>query len=360
MSMNLSRFQTKNKATQSSASNTHKAPVSTESPANQVPQSTVPKCAPRLTEEGDIHPMTSVSSANAITLEYLDIPIDQIDFARGGYRYNSDNKSLRRLADSIRDYGLLHAIVVRREGNRYKIVLGNRRVVACDSIGLKVIHARVEPTESNTHAFPIIENIKRSDYDPISFAIEIHKRLTSLKPGLDLDALIKLFNNTHRQIKNQKNIDATVTSILEETECSASTIRNHLDLLKLPDHLRRAIEDNKLTPTLGYVFANNMEHPAFDANCQKALKEKMKRSTLEELFKAPVTSQASADQVSAAARQLLKQIKDIKNRLKKRSGDLSNDDANNLLSEVMLIKEIIEDLRSKAGLGISHLSHEAP
>ncbi len=324
--------------------NTHKTQMSNGAQANEIPESTAVKNVTKRTEEKDTYSATSVSTAFASIPVSEEIPIDKIDFDKHGYRCNVNSKANKQLIESIKKNGLLQPICVIRYKDRFKLIFGNRRIASCKLIGLKTIHARVYPAESITDAFPITENIKRSDYDPILFANEISKRIRSLKPDLDLDGMVKLFNNTDRQLKQHGKTDATVTSVLEETECSASTIRNHLNLLKLPAQIQKAIEENKMKPTLGYVLANNIKHQDYDAYCKKVLEEKMLKSTLEDLFESSVPPQTGTDHNSATVLKVLNKMIDLKKELKKGSDDLSYDDANKILSEFMLIKEIIEVL----------------
>ncbi|MCX5831342.1 MAG: ParB/RepB/Spo0J family partition protein [Deltaproteobacteria bacterium] len=357
MFMDRQRSQTSNKITQPAPSNTHRVPVSNESQANRTPQSTSPKSPLKSSEEGKIDPATSLSPADATTPEYLNIRISEIDFNEHTWRCNPDNRAMKQLAKSIHENGLLQVINVKREGDRYKTVFGNRRIAACKLIGLKTIRAEVKPAESITDAFPIIENIKRSDYEAIPFAIEIHKRLNSLRPELEVDDMIKLFNNVDRQSRQQNKIDATVKSIMEDTECSASTLRNHLCLLKLPANIRQAIEENKLKQSFGYVLANNIGHTDFDAISRKALKDKMSKSELEELFRSSCASTGDTNRRSAPTRRLLKQMQDLKVELKDKVEDLSHDEAEELLTELNELRSIIQAV-SSPGSKIPHRDHD--
>jgi len=87
-------------------------------------------------------------------------------------RRNFDDAQLKELADSIRSEGLLQPIVVRRHGDKFQLIAGERRWRACQLVGLKIIPARVvEASDQSSAVMAMIENLQRADLNPIEEAL---------------------------------------------------------------------------------------------------------------------------------------------------------------------------------------------
>jgi ParB family chromosome partitioning protein len=80
-------------------------------------------------------------------------------------------EQLRELADSIRSEGLLQPVVVRKSGNKYQLIAGERRWRAFQELKLKTIPARVvEASNASAAALGLIENLQREGLNPIEEA----------------------------------------------------------------------------------------------------------------------------------------------------------------------------------------------
>lgn len=83
--------------------------------------------------------------------------------------YNPE--TLRELAESIREYGLLQPLIVRPEGAEFRIIAGHRRYEACKLLGLKQIACIVRTANDlETLEQALIENIQREDINPVEEA----------------------------------------------------------------------------------------------------------------------------------------------------------------------------------------------
>ncbi|MCM8711935.1 ParB/RepB/Spo0J family partition protein [Clostridium sp. SYSU_GA19001] len=92
-------------------------------------------------------------------------------------RKNFDEEKIEQLAESIKEHGVVQPIVLRKEGDTYIIVAGERRWRASKSIGLKEIPAVVmDLTDKQVLEISLIENIQREDLNPIEEALA-YKRL---------------------------------------------------------------------------------------------------------------------------------------------------------------------------------------
>jgi len=88
-----------------------------------------------------------------------------------------DNHKLKELADSIKEQGVIQPVLVRRDGKGYRLIAGERRWRAAQLAGLKEVPAVVrEVTEAQAFEMALVENLQRSDLNPVEEA-EGYKRL---------------------------------------------------------------------------------------------------------------------------------------------------------------------------------------
>ena len=113
--------------------------------------------APLPQEEGD-----SVTS----------IKITLIDPNKNQPRRSFDKEKLAALAQSVKEHGVIQPIVLTKNGDRYKIVAGERRWRAAKKAGLKEIPAVIrEYTEQEIAQIALIENLQRENLNPIEEAL---------------------------------------------------------------------------------------------------------------------------------------------------------------------------------------------
>jgi len=129
---------------------------------------------------------------------------------------------LNELADSIRSEGLLQPIVVRRHGEKFQLVAGERRWRAFQQLKIKTIPARVvEATDSSAAAIGLIENLQREGLNPIE---EAH----------GYSSLIRDF-------------DLTQETAAERVGKGRATVANALRLLELEAEIQGFIAKNLLS-----------------------------------------------------------------------------------------------------------------
>ncbi len=151
------------------------------------------------------------------------IPADKILPNPFQPRKNFDGPALEEMSQSIKHYGILQPITVRKVSpTLYELIAGERRLRAAKHAGLEKIPAIVvEMSDSDSAAVALVENLQRQD-------------LSFLEEAEAYSALIAIHGFTQEQIaaklgKNQ------------------STIANKLRLLRLPETVKNAISDNNLT-----------------------------------------------------------------------------------------------------------------
>jgi len=105
----------------------------------------------------------------------IDADIDRLAPNDFQPRANTDDRRLRELAESIKANGIIQPIVVRRDGDRFQIIAGERRWRAARLAGLErvpVVVRDVAPgQEQSLLEMALIENIQREDLNPIDEAL---------------------------------------------------------------------------------------------------------------------------------------------------------------------------------------------
>jgi ParB family transcriptional regulator, chromosome partitioning protein len=102
---------------------------------------------------------------------FLEIPVLQIEPSPYQARREITPEQLNELAESIRSEGLLQPVVVRKAGDKYQLIAGERRWRAFQLLKLKSIPARiVEASNASSAALGLIENLQREGLNPIEEA----------------------------------------------------------------------------------------------------------------------------------------------------------------------------------------------
>ena len=116
-------------------------------------------------------PANPASAAPAAASGFIDVMVSSIEPSPYQARREIVAEQLQELAESIRSEGLLQPIVVRRHGDRYQLVAGERRWRAFQLLKIKVIPARVvEASNASSAALGLIENLQREGLNPVEEA----------------------------------------------------------------------------------------------------------------------------------------------------------------------------------------------
>jgi ParB family chromosome partitioning protein len=136
-------------------------------------------------------------------------------------RQNFDDERIDELAASIKAKGVIQPILVRRDGEKFRIIAGERRWRAAGRAGLKTVPALVrEVSERQAFELALIENIQRADLNPIEEA-EAYRRLI-------------------------EEHQLTQEACAERLGKDRSVIANGLRLLRLPDEVKTALASGAL------------------------------------------------------------------------------------------------------------------
>ena len=103
--------------------------------------------------------------------EILQVPLTQIIPNRFQPRTNFNNQELEELAASIKEHGIIQPLVLRKMGENYEIIAGERRFRAAGMVGLTTVPAIISNIDDQTSAeVALVENIQRSDLTTIKEA----------------------------------------------------------------------------------------------------------------------------------------------------------------------------------------------
>jgi len=163
-----------------------------------------------------------------------EMDIDEIVPNRNQPRKRFDQQELENLAESIRSVGIVEAIVLRREGEKYAIIAGERRWRAARLAGLRRVPVVVKDvSEDKALEMALIENIQREDLNPIEEAQAYQLLLTNLR--LRQEDLAKQVGKSRAAIANALRLlglPAGVQQYLIDGRLSAGHARALLSLKK--------------------------------------------------------------------------------------------------------------------------------
>lgn len=152
----------------------------------------------------------------------VELDIDMIEPNRKQPRKHFDETALEELAASLKTYGVIQPVVVRKNGEYYELIAGERRWRAAKIAGLKAIPVVIKKwEEAEAFEAALVENLQREDLNPLEEA-ESYQRL-------------------------QEEFALSQEQIAEKVGKSRSAITNSLRLLQLDSRVRNFVMENKLT-----------------------------------------------------------------------------------------------------------------
>ena len=171
--------------------------------------------------------------------------INEVEPNRDQPRKNFDEDALLELSDSIKQFGVLQPLLVRKRKDYYEIIAGERRWRAAKLAGVKEVPVIVkEYTDQEILEIGLIENIQRENLNPIEEAIAYKRLLEEFKLKQD--------------------------EVAERVSKSRTAVTNSMRLLKLSDKVQQMIIDDMIStgharallaiddPELQYTLANKI------------------------------------------------------------------------------------------------------
>lgn len=151
-----------------------------------------------------------------------ELPLKDIEPNPDQPRKNFTEDALETLMESIKNFGIVQPIVVRKKGKKYQIVAGERRYRAASALGLDQVPVIIKDysTEEVTE-IALVENLQRQDLDPIEEAFAYQRLMDTFKQTQDL--------------------------IATRVGRSRSHVANMMRLLKLPEAIQNDLSVGELT-----------------------------------------------------------------------------------------------------------------
>ncbi|WP_299799110.1 ParB/RepB/Spo0J family partition protein [uncultured Maribacter sp.] len=181
--------------------------------------------------ENDIN-TASDKNADKVVGNIIELDLEHIEVNPFQPRSNFNDESIKELAASIKELGVIQPITVRKLGfNEYQLVSGERRYRASKLLGLDTIPAYIRiANDQESLEMALVENIQRQDLDPIEIALSYQR-------------LIDEINLTQERLS-------------ERVGKKRSTIANYLRLLKLDPIIQTGMRDGFLTMGHGRALVN--------------------------------------------------------------------------------------------------------
>jgi ParB family chromosome partitioning protein len=180
----------------------------------------------------------------------MDIDISLIKPNENQPRKKFNEKSLDELKESIKTYGVIQPVIVRKTGKVYEIVAGERRWKASKEAGLKSIPCIVKDIEDfEATKLALIENLQREDLNPVEEANAFKDLMDQYK--LTQEEIAKIVGKSRSYIANSirlLNLDDEVKDYLSKGEISSGHGKAILaiDDKKKQKKVARDIIDKKL------------------------------------------------------------------------------------------------------------------
>ena len=181
--------------------------------------------------ENDIKSVND-KNADKVVGNIIELEIEAIEINPFQPRSNFNEDSLRELATSIKELGVIQPITVRKlDFNKYQLISGERRLRASTLVGLTTVPAYIRIANDNESLImALVENIQRHDLDPIEIALSYQRLIDE--------------------------IQLTQEQMSERVGKKRSTIANYLRLLKLDPIIQTGIRDGFISMGHGRAIIN--------------------------------------------------------------------------------------------------------
>ncbi|MFT4697722.1 MAG: ParB family chromosome partitioning protein [Flavobacteriaceae bacterium] len=171
-------------------------------------------------------------NADKVVGSIVDLELGSIEVNPFQPRTSFNEESLRELASSIKELGVIQPITVRKlDFDRYQLVSGERRFRASKLIGLERIPAFIRiANDQESLEMALVENIQRQDLDPIEIALSYQRLI--------------------------EEIQVTQDELSDRVGKNRSTIANYLRLLRLDPIIQTGMRDNFISMGHGRALIN--------------------------------------------------------------------------------------------------------
>lgn len=201
-----------------------------------------------------------------------------------------DEGALNELAQSIKTLGVIQPITLRKDGNKFEIISGERRYRASKIAGLKSIPAYIRlVNDQELLEMALVENIQREDLDAIEVALTYQRLLDEI--GL-----------------TQENLSTRVGK-------ERSTITNSIRLLRLSPEVQNAIRSNEISAGHGRAIISvedqNLQQELFKKIIKESLNVRQAEKAASELKNPKKATEKKSLELPNHLRKIQKSLSDI-------------------------------------------------
>ena len=183
-------------------------------------------------------------------------------------RTQFDDEALAELAESIKQLGVIQPITVKKSGEEYIIISGERRWRAAQMVGVEFLPAYIRDVDDeNLHAMALVENIQRQDLNAIEIALGMQRLIEEC--GLTQEAMA------------------------DKVGKKRSTVSNYMRLLNLPDEVQLALKEGLISMGHAKAIAGVAAEQQVAA-LKRCIKKSLSVRQMEELARKMATEPASA------------------------------------------------------------------
>ena len=177
-----------------------------------------------------------------------------------------DETALAELAESIRGYGILNPLTVRRRGGRYELVAGERRLRAAKMAGLREVPCvLMDVSMEDAGLIALIENLQRRDLDFLEEANGIRQLIRMF--GMSQEEAARRLGKSQSAVANKLRLLKLPEDVLETLRSRGLSERHARALLRLND-------DDSRRAALERIIAKNMTVAAAESYIEELLAQK--------------------------------------------------------------------------------------
>lgn len=218
--------------------------------------------------------------------QVLQIPIEDIIPNRFQPRLNFDDSSLQELAASIKQHGIIQPLVLRKTGDKYEIIAGERRYKASQIAGLASVPAIITQMDDKKSAeVAIVENIQRKD-------------LSSIEEARSYKALLDKGYLTQEDLAKKMGI-------------SQSQISNKLRLLSLAEEVQQALMEGRISERHARSLLQVTDHEEQKKWLAKIINERLTVRELEKKIKGKIETNQPIININPNIEDIISNAKDI-------------------------------------------------
>jgi len=233
------------------------------------------------------------------------LPLSKIRLPQAQPRRYFDSQAMQSLVESIKQHGILSPLLVRPMGqNLYELVAGERRYRAAASAGLAEVPVVIrELTDEDALQVALLENLQREDLNPLEETEGI-LQLLALKLNQTTEAAIALLNAaSHPERNSVDNVihssewQAVVDVFTRVGKFTPESFRtNRLPLLNLPDDIKEALREGRLSYTKARAIARVKEPQERQKLLEAAITEDLSLNEVKDRIKSLQFASSTLDE----------------------------------------------------------------